>query len=150
MNERMLFVLLRGLEVWLVIICAEIVHGVARVMFLQPLTGDFRARQIGVFTGMLIIFLISLYFVRWIRAANGVQLLAVGWQWFSLTVVFELALGRLLNFSWERILSDYDASRGGLLGFGLLFLVFAPLLAAKSREKLASKRKFSSRSKPGL
>lgn len=41
----------RGFAVWLVIIAAEILHGAIRVMFLEPLVGDFRARQIAVLAG---------------------------------------------------------------------------------------------------
>lgn len=131
MNEGILFILLRGLKVWLVIIGAEILHGTARVILLQPLIGDFRARQLGVFTGILIILAISYLFIGWLRAANNWQLLCVGLLWLGLTAAFEISLGRLLNLSWERIFSDYDIANGGLMGFGLLFLVFAPLIAAK-------------------
>ncbi len=127
--------MLRGLEVWLVIICAEILHGTARVVFLQPLTGDFRARQIGVFTGILIIMGISYFFAGWLRAANPRQLLGVGLLWLVLTAAFEILLGRLMDLSWERIFSDYDLANGGLMPVGLLFLVFAPLIAAKLRNK---------------
>lgn len=140
MNEGILFVLLRGLEVWLVIICAEILHGTARVTFLQPLTGDFRARQIGVFTGILIILAVSYLFVGWLRAADRRQLLGVGLLWLVLTAAFEISLGRLMGFSWERIFSDYDLANGGLMPFGLLFLVFAPLIAAKLRNRFPKHR----------
>jgi len=34
------------------------------------------------------------------------------------------------------MLEDYDISRGGLMGFGLLFMIFAPWLAAKLRSEL--------------
>jgi hypothetical protein len=42
-------------------------------------------------------------------------------------------LGRALGLSWFRILSDYDPSRGGFMGLGIAFMVFAPTLAAKLR-----------------
>jgi hypothetical protein len=41
----------RAVAIWGVIILAEVVHGIARTLFLQPIVGDFRARQIAVFTG---------------------------------------------------------------------------------------------------
>ena len=51
-----------------------------------------------------------------------------------MTLLFELSLGRfVLGYSWERILSDYNLPKGGLMGFGLLFLLFAPRLAARLR-----------------
>jgi hypothetical protein len=44
-----------------------------------------------------------------------------------------------MNLSWQRILSDYDLANGGLMGFGLLFMLFAPLIAAKIRKTAARK-----------
>jgi hypothetical protein len=58
--------IVRSLLVWLLLIAAEILHGIARAIFLVPFVGDFRSSQIGVFTGSLIIFAVALVFVRWI------------------------------------------------------------------------------------
>ena len=126
--------LVRAFTVWLVIIVAESVHGTLRQIFLAPLVGDFPARRIAFFTGMVLIFFIALCFIRWIRAGNSKQLFAVGLLWMCLTALFEFGLGFfVLNYSRERMLEDYDVSRGGLMGFGLLFMLFAPWLAAKRR-----------------
>jgi len=70
--------LLRSLIVWVVIILVETIQGIARVLLLQPYVGDFRARQIGVFTGSIIIFVIAFVFVRWIDARTVSQLLSIG------------------------------------------------------------------------
>lgn len=124
----------RGLAVWLVIILAESIHGTARVLLLQPRVGDLRARQIAFFTGMALILTIALLFIRWIRARDARQLLHVGLLWMAMTLLFEISLGRFaLGYSWDRILSDYNLPKGGLMGFGLLFLVIAPRLAARLR-----------------
>jgi hypothetical protein len=48
--------LLRALLVWLVIIGVETVHGILRTLVLLPAVGDFRARQISVLTGSVLIF----------------------------------------------------------------------------------------------
>ncbi|HMV51986.1 MAG TPA: hypothetical protein PLD20_07415 [Blastocatellia bacterium] len=127
--------LLRGLAVWGVIILVESLHGTARELWLRPLLGDFRARQISVFTAMALILLVALLFARWLRATQRRQLLAVGALWVLLTVAFEFGLGRfVLGYSWTRLLEDYNLARGGLMGLGLVFLLFAPLLAAKMRD----------------
>lgn len=130
-------VLTRGFIVWLFIIAAEFVHGTARILLLQPLTGDLRARQIAVFTGILIILTITYLFIGWIRAASRTQLLAIGVMWLVLTVAFEISLGRLLNLSWERIFSDYDLANGGLMSFGLLLLTLAPLITASVKTEIS-------------
>jgi hypothetical protein len=45
--------------------------------------------------------------------------------------VFEIVLGRaVLDLTWDRLLSDYDVARGGLMPFGLLLMLFAPLLVS--------------------
>jgi len=140
MSMKNVSVFRRGFAVWLVIIFAEFLHGTARVLLLEPVVGDFRARQITVLTGILIILTISGFFVRWLRAANNFQLFFVGVMWLALTAAFEISLGRMLNLSWERILSDYDIFNGGLMPLGLLFLVFAPFIANGLRKKFSRRR----------
>ena len=115
---------------------AESVHGTLRQLFLAPLIGDFMARRIAFFSGMLLIFLIAYCFIRWISAPNVRSLFVVGSMWMALMAFFEFGLGLLIfKHSWARMLEDYDISRGGLMGFGLLFLVFAPCLASKLRSR---------------
>jgi hypothetical protein len=124
----------RGIAVWLVLISAEIVHGIARGILLRPYVGDLRARQIGVFSGSVIFFAIALAFVRWIGATRASQLVRVGALWLVLTTVFEVCFGRfVLGYSWERIRSDYDPSEGGLLPVGLVLLALSPYVAGKVR-----------------
>jgi hypothetical protein len=121
---------------------AESVHGTLRTLFLAPQVGDFRARQISFFTGMLLIFGIAYLCVRWIRAERTSSLFGVGLLWLILTVFFEFGLGLfILNYSWERMLEDYDIARGGLMGFGLLFMLFVPFLAAKLRDGKLNRRR---------
>jgi hypothetical protein len=115
--------LLRALLVWLVIIVTETVNGILRGILLVPIVGDLPARQIGVLIGSLLIFAVTLLSIRWIAARKTLQLLSVGLLWVVLTVLFEIWLGRLvLCLPWDRITEDYDITRGGFLGFGLLFM----------------------------
>jgi hypothetical protein len=51
-----------------------------------------------------------------------------------LTVVFEIVLGRfILGYSWQRIVADYNLLQGGLMPFGLVFLVISPVIATTVR-----------------
>lgn len=126
--------LVRGFLVWAIIIFAESIHGILRQMLLAPVVGDFPARRIAFFGGMILIFLIAYFFVGWINAQTTKSLFAVGLLWMILTALFEFGLGSfVLHHSPERILEDYDLSSGGLMGFGLLFMIFAPFLAARRR-----------------
>lgn len=136
-SERLTHVLARGLAVWLLIMLAETIHGVARTILLVPLVGDLKSRQIGVFTGSLLILAITLMFVRWLKASKAAHFLLVGIMWVSLTIGFEMMLGRVvMDLSWERILADYDLSGGGLMPIGLLVMFVAPLVFAKMYDEV--------------
>jgi hypothetical protein len=130
--KEMKNVLARGLVVWLVIIFVESLHGVARGLILEPLIGDFRARQVSVFIGAIIIIAITFVFVRWLKGSSVVDFILVGAFWVMLTVGFEIILGRFaIGLSWERIGSDYNIAGGGLMLLGLLVMLFAPFMMAK-------------------
>jgi hypothetical protein len=127
-------IVVRSLAVWLVLICVEVLHGIARGIFLVPHVGGFRSNQIGVLTGSVIILAVALLFVRWIGALRTSTLLAVGVLWLGLTVGFEILFGRfVMGASWERLAADYNVVEGGLLPFGLLFLLLSPLVAGRMR-----------------
>lgn len=124
---------LRAFSIWFVIIVAESIHGAIRQAFVAPAIGDLRAHQLGVLIGSAIIFLVAWFSIRWLGAKSSAQQLEVGVLWVILTVVFEFSLGALLGYSHQRMLSDYNIAEGGLMGFGLLFMLFAPVLAARAR-----------------
>ena len=124
----------RGFAVWLVIVFVESVHGTLRQMFLEPAVGDFTARRIAFFTGMLLIFLIAYLMARWIAAPTTGTLFAVGVMWVGLTLAFEFGIGYfVLGYTSKRLLEDYDITRGGLMAFGIVFMAFVPYLAVKAR-----------------
>jgi hypothetical protein len=122
---------LRAFIVWLLIAVAEVLHGIQRVRLLNRRVGDRRARQIGVFSGSAIILAIAWVAAPWIGANTVRQLFGVGSFWLMLMLAFDMEFGRFVfHAPWERILSEFDVRRGGLLGFGMLFVFFASLLAA--------------------
>jgi hypothetical protein len=123
----------RALFAWILIAVAESVHGTLRRLFPEPVLGDLPARQLAVVTGSGIIFLIAWLCVRWIGAKTFAEQLKTGMAWAALMLAFELGLGMALRYGWQRILSDYDPSKGGFLIVGFLFMVFSPALAARIR-----------------
>ena len=135
--SRNVAISLRAFAIWLLIIGVEIVHGALRTFYLAPYVGDFPARQIGVFTGSVLIFAITYLCIRWLRASTDAALLSVGWIWLLLTLVFEFSFGPLvLGRSWDDLLLDFKIWRGGFFALGLLFLTLAPLLASRLRAHL--------------
>ncbi|MCB1023379.1 MAG: hypothetical protein KDB79_03260 [Acidobacteria bacterium] len=124
----------RAFFVWIVIILAESIHGTLRQLFLAPLTGDLQARRIAVISGSILIFAVSWIFIRWISAPSVRALFLIGLIWAVLTVLFEFVLGfYIFGFPFSRLIEDYDLSRGGLMGFGLLFMIFVPMITARLR-----------------
>lgn len=123
----------KAMLVWLLIIVIESVQGVLRNRFLAPVVGDFAARQVGVLVGAAVIVLLAWLMAPWLNLQGRAQSAGVGLLWVGLTVAFELSLGLALGLSWERMASDYDITRGGLLGLGLIVLALAPCTAARLR-----------------
>ncbi len=119
------------MAVWALIAAIEILHGVLRSLYLLPLIGDWRARQVGAVVGAALVFLIALVTVRWVSPRRA--LVPTGVLWLVLMLTFEVVGGRAAGFSWERIGSDYDLRHGGLLGLGMVVVALAPWLAAKVR-----------------
>jgi hypothetical protein len=131
---------LRAVGLWFLLVLAETLHGLWRVKVLDLWIGDAAARGISVFTGSLVILLITLSCIGWIAARSARTLVLVGFMWMGLTIAYELALGRFaFHLSWAAIASDFKLSQGSLLPIGLLFLMFSPLLAARLRRQLTER-----------
>lgn len=124
----------RALGIWVLIIFVESIHGTIRQIVLVPLIGDFTARQVSVFTGAALIFLITLVSIRWIGPPDKMALFVIGMIWIVLTVCFEVGLGfYVFGFPKERLLEDYNLLRGGLMGIGLLLMFLSPFAAHRIR-----------------
>ena len=125
--------LLRAVLVWMLIAMVETIQGILRVRLLNPRVGDHRARQIGVGIASVTILLIAALTIPWIAPASRGDALAVGALWLAAMLAVEFSLGRIVfHLKWDRILADFDPRRGGLLGLGMLVLLFAPYLVAKA------------------
>ena len=124
---------LRAALVWMLIMLAETGHGIVREVFIAPIIGGLRARQLGIFVGCVIIFVIAWLTTRWMNARSLRDQFAVGAFWVVLTLAFEFALGRALGASWSRLLSDYNPAQGGFMLFGLAFMFITPWLTRRLR-----------------
>jgi hypothetical protein len=124
---------LRALAVWLLIMVAESIHGTLRVLFIEPVLGSLPARQIAFPIGFALIFAISFLMIGWIGETQARRLFAIGLVWAVLTLAFEIGLGLLQGFGWDRITQDYDPRRGGFMAFGLALMAATPYLAARWR-----------------
>ena len=125
----------RGFAAWLLIVLGESIHGTLRQVYLAPMIGDFPARRVAFFSGMVIIFFIALAVIRWVGPRSLRQCFIIGSMWAVLTLMFEFGIGVAMGYSRERMLEDYDLSRGGLMIFGIIFLMVVPLLAYRVRNR---------------
>ena len=123
----------RAFATWCFIAVAESIHGILRRIFILPVMGDLRVHQVGMLVGCLIIFAVSWACIRWIGARSFSEQLKVGAFWMVLMAIFEVSLGLAFGYSLERIFSDYNIVEGRLMIFGMMFMLFAPALAAKAR-----------------
>ena len=70
----------------------------------------------------------------WIGPRTSRQRVAIGVGWLLLMLCAEVLLARMVfGYPWTRIAEDFDVTRGGLLGFGMLVLAAAPWLASRWR-----------------
>ncbi len=127
----------RALGLWVVLMLVETLQGLWRVKVLAIWIGEAAAREVSVFTGSLVILLITFACIGWISARSARTLL-LGLTWVALTVVYEFVLGRFVfHQTWSDIASDFDLLHGRLLPIGLLILLFSPLLAAWLRGRIS-------------
>lgn len=107
-------------------------------MWIEPWLGPRQALQIAFPTACVWFF--WLLFSQYAGSASPgrAQLLAVGVLWVGLTLGFEIGLGRLQGYSWQRILREYDIRQDGLMVYGMLLILFAPLIAQLSRSSSLS------------
>ena len=125
---------LKAFAVWLLIFAVEVAHGVLRTLYLIPLLGDLRSRQVGVAVGSALILLVTWLTVRWIAPRNPRQWRGVGFLWVTLMIGAEVVVGRFaFGNPWARIAEDFDPTRGGFLALGLLVLYLAPGWMARLR-----------------
>ena len=120
----------RALAVWLLIALVESVHGTLRELFLVPAVGAAVAQRVGFVVGSLLVIGVAWAMSRWLGAAGRAEQLGVGALWALLMLGFELALGLARGYGWPRIGAEFDPSQGGLMGFGLLLMLLAPMLGA--------------------
>ena len=68
----------RAVGLWFLLMLAETLHGLWRVKVLALWIGDAAARDVSVFTGSLVILLITLVCIGWVPTRSARTLVLVG------------------------------------------------------------------------
>jgi len=122
----------RAIGLWFVLMAAETLNGLWRAKVLALWIGDAAARDVSVFTGSIVILLVTFVCIGWIPAQRVRTLLLIGMSWVLLTIAYEFTLR---YFAFDRplgdIASDFDLWHGRLLPIGLVVLSLAPFFAAR-------------------
>lgn len=120
-------VIVKALAVWLLIAAVEMLHGITRARLLAPRVGDLRSRQIGVFTGSVLFYLIAFWTLEWVGPATAVEAFVIGAAWTLLMVMFEFSVGHFVfQFPWKWLFNDFNLLKGRLLAVGMVLLFFCP------------------------
>lgn len=111
---------------------AETLNGTLREIFIVPVLGGTDARRLSMAVALIVISSITFASIRWIGPADNYQLILLGAIWSAMTVFFEFAIAvATVGQPLEVFARDYDIANGGLMPFGLVFLLFSPLAAAQ-------------------
>lgn len=136
-------ILLTALLAWLGIAVAAILNGTLREAILIPAVGNTVAQLVSILLLLSVIVAVTWLLARgpW-RALPPATLLAIGAAWAVGTMLFELALGRLvLAMPWSALLGAYDVRTGTLWPLVPLAMLAGPVLLAHAEAKRASKGK---------
>jgi len=126
--------LIRSFLVWLLFIPLAVANGVLRDLLLTPALGDTLGRAASSVSLSVLIFCLTLLFVKRLGIGTRRECLLVGGSWLVLTVLFEftffvLVMGHPMNVLFQ----DFDLFRGRLWLLVLATTFFAPLAAARAR-----------------
>jgi hypothetical protein len=111
-----------------------IANGTFRAAVLIPRVGEHAAHIISTLLLSVLILATAWLTIGWMRPATYNATVVVGFMWLALTVLFEFGAGHfLLRQPWERLLADYNVSKGRIWILVLIVTLKAPALAAWAR-----------------
>ena len=124
----------RAFIMWIVFAFCGILNGVLREEVITPRLGADAGHVVSTIILCCVILVGSLLFVTRLRLTDRRSLLFVGMLWLGLTVAFEFLFGHyVMGHPWERLLADYDITRGRLWVLVLLSELLAPLAMSRVR-----------------
>ena len=126
--------LLKALGLWFYILLFAILNGTVREAVLVPLLGQNTALPLSGVTLSLVIFIVSLAFIRSLNIATASRAWLVGAFWLTLTLAFEFLFGHyVLGVSWDDLLASFSPGNGNLWLVVLFSTLCSPFMAGKTR-----------------
>jgi hypothetical protein len=113
---------------WFVILVLAILNGALREGLLIPRLGEQAGRLLSPILLAALVLAAARVLVPWIRPTTARDAWAVGFTWLVLTLAFEFLAGHyLFGVPWERLLAEYNVTRGRLWILVPLTTLLAPL-----------------------
>jgi hypothetical protein len=123
--------MLRATLVWLLIVPVAILNGALRSFLLVPLLGGALAHIVSTLILSAVVVLIAYALLRPVSAREAWRM---GAMWLALTITFEFLAGHwVFQQSWERLLADYNITRGRVWILVLIATFIAPMVAWRMR-----------------
>jgi hypothetical protein len=123
----MLLTLIRAFVVWFAILLLAVVNGALREKILNPRLGEASGHVVSTLILSILVVIVSLLSISWIGPANFRAAVIIGILWLFLTLVFEFLAGHyLFGTSWDKLLADYDLSRGRIWPLVLFTTLVSP------------------------
>ena len=130
--------LIKYISAWIVLPFVAIFNGILRDLAYSNLVGDHIAHQMSSVILAIAISFHVLILNSKIPLHSVRQALIVGLTWLFLTVGFEFLLGFTLNVPVEKMLADYDITKGHLWGLVLASTFLSPILLLHQRFFIAA------------
>ncbi|HYQ88492.1 MAG TPA: hypothetical protein VEU09_02575 [Candidatus Binatia bacterium] len=126
--------ILRALDVWFILLVLAVANGTFRTAILIPRVGERAGHIISTILLSLLILATAWLTIGWIHPATFYAAVLIGIVWLGLTVLFEFGAGHFVfHQPWERLIADYDLTKGRIWVLVLIVTVKAPALAAWAR-----------------
>jgi hypothetical protein len=126
--------LIRSFLIWLLFIPLAVLNGALRDLLLTPALGETMGRAISSLTLSLLIFSLTLLFVKKLGVNTVPGLYIVGGFWLVLTMLFEFTFFIvIMGHPMDVLFEDYDLFRGRLWLLVLITTFFSPFLAFRIR-----------------
>jgi hypothetical protein len=127
----MLILLVKTLAVWIILVILAILNGTFRQKLLIKFLSELRAHQASSVIFSVIIFLLSLTFVRTQPQYDNAAFAKVGVLWLAMTIGFEFIFGHfVMKHPWRILLADYNLAKGRVWVLVLIVTLTAPVVCA--------------------
>lgn len=124
----------RAISVWSILMLAAILNGFVRDTVITPRFGEPVGHVASTITLCAVILLVARLTIRWLGPRSSGEAWCLGLTWLLLTLAFEFLAGHyVFGQSWQRLLADYDLSRGRLWPLVLISTFVAPVVAVRLR-----------------